>query len=352
MRRLVFAIPDSLATPTGGYAYARRMIGELGRRGFEIELIDLGHGFPRPHESVRAAAIGRISALAPDRPAVIDGLAFGVLPELASVARGHRLIGLVHHPLAFESGLSAAEAAALRASERAALAGACHVIATSATTARLLISDYGVPAARLTIAPPGTDRAPSAHGSGGDVLALLAVGSLVPRKGYDVLVAALAQLADLPWRLIIVGDPSRDPQTAAALAADIARAHLSERITLAGVVSAEQLRALYLGSDLFVLASRFEGYGMAYAEAIAHGLPVVGTNAGAIPDTVGSCAMLVDAEDVAALAQALRSLIGDRARRLRLAAAARAAAVSLPTWEQTVELFARAVDAVARMAAS
>src|SRR5664279_5315989 len=96
-------------------------------------------------------------------------------------------------------------------------------------------------------------------------------------------------------------------------------------------VSPEKLAELYAGADLFALASRFEGYGMAYAEAIAHGLPVIGTTAGAIPDTVGAAALLVEADDVAALAAALRALVGDRGRRERLAAAAREAAQRLPS---------------------
>ena len=84
---------------------------------------------------------------------MIDGLALGVLPEAAAALRQtHPLIGLVHHPLALENGLSEAEAAALQASERAALANVRHVIVTSANTARLLVADYGVAPDRVTVA--------------------------------------------------------------------------------------------------------------------------------------------------------------------------------------------------------
>ena len=78
-------------------------------------------------------------------------------------------------------------------------------------------------------------------------------------------------------------------------------------------LSAQQLASLYATSDLFVLPSRFEGYGMAFAEAIAHGLPVIGTTAGAIPQTVPAGAgILVQPDDVDALASALRRLIEGR----------------------------------------
>ncbi len=340
--RLVFAIPGNLSTPTGGYVYARRIIAELGSRGFEVEVIDLGEGFPHPPEPVRGAAIARIEGLRPDGPIIVDGLAFGVMPELAVRAGTRRLIALVHHPLALETGLGVAAAHRMRASERAALGGACRVIVTSATTARVLATDYGVAPERITVAPPGTDCVACARGSA-EGTSLLAVGSLVPRKGYDVLVAALAHVAELPWRLTVVGDPSRDPQTAAAIAADIVRTGLETRITLAGAVSVRRLAACYDQADLFVLASRYEGYGMAYAEAIAHGLPVIATRTGAVPDTVGSGAVLVAPDDVSALADALRVLLGDPARRTRLAAAARAVARQLPTWEQAADRIACAV---------
>ena len=218
----------------------------------------------------------------------------------------------MHHPLALEWGLSAQQADAFRASERAALAAAQRVVVTSAATARLVASDYGVPAERIAVARPGNDPAPLAQGSQDGIVRLLSVGAVVPRKGFDVLIAALATLRDLPWRLTIAGDRTRDRNAVAELDADIARHALEDQIAVLGAVSPERLAALYAEADVFVLASRFEGYGMAYAEAIAHGLPVIGTTAGAIPETVpAEAGLLVAAGDVTALAQALRRVIGD-----------------------------------------
>src|SRR5439155_9098321 len=222
----------------------------------------------------------------------------------------HRVVALVHHPLALETGLSAGEAATLAASERAALARAHRVVATSAATARLLASDYGVPASRVTVVQPGTDRVASRPRERAGAMAMLAVGAVVPRKGYDVLVAALARLCDLSWRLVVVGDRERSPETTRRLHIEIARHDLAGRIEFTGAIAPERLGAFYDAADLFVLASRFEGYGMAFTEAIAHGVPVVGTSAGAIPDTVPRGAgMLLPPDDADALAAALRLLI-------------------------------------------
>jgi glycosyltransferase involved in cell wall biosynthesis len=349
VKRLAFAVPGDLATPTGGYAYDRRMIAELGHLGWQIDLVDLGGGFPWPDEATRATARTRLLAIPAGCSIVVDGLALGVLPETASKLAGRNpLLALVHHPLALESGLSMEQAGAFRTSERAALAAVRGVVVTSAATARLVISDYAVPAERITVARPGSDPAPWAHGSQDGVVHLLSVGAVVPRKGFDALVAALATLTDLSWRLTIAGDRTRDHNAAAQLDADIARHALGNRIAALGAVSPPRLEALYAEADLFVLASRFEGYGMAYAEAIAHGLPVIGIRAGAIPDTVPPQAgLLVAPGDVAALTQALRRVIGDADLRRRLADGARAAAARLPTWQQSAKIFAGALETLA-----
>ena len=351
--RFAFAVPGDLATPTGGYGYDRRMVAELGHLGWQIDLLNLGDGFPWPDEATRAVARTRLSAVPAGRTIVIDGLALGVLPETAlQLAERHPLLALVHHPLALEWGLSAAQADALRASEQAALAAVKGVVVTSAATARLVASDYGVPAERITVARPGSDPIPLAQDSRGrshdGAVRLLSVGAVVPRKGFDVLIAALATLTDLPWQLTIAGDLTRDREAAAQLDAGIARFALGDRISVRGAVSPERLAALYAEADMFVLASRFEGYGMAYAEAVAHGLPVIGSHAGAIPDTVPPDAgLLVPPGDIPALAEALRSVIGDAGLRQRLANGARAAAPQLPTWRQSAEIFAGALERLA-----
>ncbi len=345
MKTFVFAVPGDLATPTGGYAYDRRMIAELAALGWQANVLSLGDGFPKPDVTTRAAANARLAALPAGVPVVVDGLALGVLPEGAQ-AIGQRLVALVHHPLALESGLSAAAADVLQRTERDALAFACRVIATSAATARLLTADYGVAQDRVAVIEPGTDRAAVERPARNGVVSLLAVGAVVPRKGYDLLAAALATVKDLPWRLTIAGDATRSPDTARALVDQIARLGLSDRIEVAGAVTTERLAMLYAAADLFVLPSRFEGYGMAYAEAMAHGLPVIGTNAGAIPDTVPPQAgILVPPDDVEALAAVLRRLIADPAERERLAAGARAA--HFPGWAEQAARFARILDEVA-----
>ena len=347
-RRFAFAVPGDLDTPTGGYAYDRRMIAELDRLGWHADVVDLGKKFPRPSAADRVAARARLAAVPADRCIVIDGLALGVLPnEAVTLRESHRLVALVHHPLALETGLSSAEAEAMGASERAALACVRHVIVTSAVTARALVADYAVLPERVTVALPGIDPVAPAHNSQDGMVALLSVGALVPRKGYDVLLTALATIRDLPWRLTIAGARDRSPATTAAIEAQIVALDLGGRVTLAGAVADARLTELYREADLFVLASRHEGYGMALAQAIAHGVPVIATTAGAIPETVPPGAgILVPPDDAAALTAALRRVIADGEERLCLAKQARAAAGKQPRWADSAKIFASVLEAV------
>lgn len=343
---LHFVVPGALDTPTGGYGYDRRLIAELGRLGWEVRHVALGEGFPCPGPDRRAEAAAAFAALPDGALALTDGLAFGALPEVAAAERGRlRLAALAHHPLCDETGLSAAEATALRASEGAALAAAGAVICTSGATAARLAELFGLDPVGIVVAPPGVDPAPRSPGTG-DPPVILSVGSLIPRKRHDVLIDALALLADRPWRARIVGSAALDPACAAALAERAAARGLEGRVELMGARA--DVRAELAGADVFALASEYEGYGMAFAEAMVQGLPVVACGVGAIGDLVPAAAgALVAPGDAAAFAAGLASLLDDPARRRAAAAAAFAAGARLPGWAETARIVDRALRALA-----
>lgn len=351
MRRLAFAVPGDLDTPSGGYAYDKRIIDELRAIGWQVDAIDIGAEFPYPSVDARAAAMRRLAAIAAGCPLVIDGLAFGVMADEAPLLRARGpLVALVHHPLACETGLDPRRASGLRDSERAALAFAHAVIVPGEGVATIVAEDYGVPRARITAVEPGVDRvmhrqrAPRA----GAAVELLAVGAVTPRKGYDVLVAALAELTDLRWRLTIAGDFLRDAEFSKHLAEEIERRQLGERIAMAGAVSAARLTELFADADLFVLASRFEGYGMVLSEAAIHGLPIVATDVGAARKIVASGAgVLVPPGDAVALRAALRNVISSDETRRRMAEVIRERRDRLPQWRRSAEMFAGVLERLA-----
>jgi glycosyltransferase involved in cell wall biosynthesis len=343
-----FAIPGDLGAPTGGYAYARRILGAAASFGLDLRHVALPGGFPHPSPEELAATASLLRALPEGEPLLIDGLAYGAFDaDCVASARGP-VVALVHHPLGLETGLDAARAKALIASERAALAAAAHVVVTSPATAATLMERFGVDRDRLAVALPGTDRARRARGSaGGDPVHIVSVGSITPRKGHDALALALARLKRLPWRCTIAGDATRDPATAAALEALIAREGLARRIAFAGALATEALDALYDGADIFALATRYEGFGMVFTEAMARGLPIVATAGGATADTVPAAAGLVTpVDDVEALAASLERLIADPAERRRLSDAAWTRAQSLPSWEDAAGAVCHALNRV------
>jgi glycosyltransferase involved in cell wall biosynthesis len=174
-------------------------------------------------------------------------------------------------------------------------------------------------------------------------LRLLCVAALVPRKGHDVLLRALATVRDLPWHLVCAGPRERNPVWARNLIHLRDAVGLVDRVTFAGALADGELEQLYAGADLFVLATRFEGYGMVFGEALARGLPILATRAGAVPHTLApEAGLLVEPDDTDALAAALRALLADGELRRRLARGARAAGRRLPTWAQAATAFAAA----------
>jgi len=342
---VVFVVPGDLDTRTGGYAYDRHIIGGLRDAGWTVDVLALADGFPWPDAAALADAAERIAGLPGGSLVVVDGLAFGALPELAA-RHAQRLawVALVHHPLALETGLGEAQRRQLLDSERRALAAARRVIVTSHATARALQRDYGVPPARIHVVEPGTVPAAAHERPAGDGLSLLCVAAVTPRKGHGVLIDALAGLQDRAWTLRCVGSLARSPDTVHALRHAIAAHGMAQRVHLDGEVDADRLARHYAQADAFVLPSFHEGYGMALAEAMAHGLPVVSTTAGAIPDTVPAGAgVLVPPGDVPALRAALARLLDDPAWRASLARGARAAGARLPGWREAAARFAEAL---------
>lgn len=341
-KALDLVVPGRLATATGGYAYDRRILAGLAQRGWAVRAHELDTSFPYPSPAALAQAARVLAGIPRGRPVVIDGLALGGMPELVEqAAQRLRLIALIHHPLALETGIDATLAARLGVAERRALAVVRQVVATSPTTAREL-AGYGLPQERIAVVEPGTDPAPLARGSGGDDLALLCVATLTPRKGHALLVRALAAVRDLPWHLTCAGSTTRDRTTAGILAREIDALGLSGRIELTGELDEAALAERFQRADVFVMASHYEGYGMVFDEALARGLPIVATWGGATAETVPAAAgLLVPTGDQSALAAALRRLMTDAELRARLRAGARDARACLRPWLGAVAEFER-----------
>jgi glycosyltransferase involved in cell wall biosynthesis len=347
-RRIVFAIPGELDRATGGYAYARHLIRGLPAAGWQVDVLNLDPSFPNPDNAAIERTRAALAALPPGSRILFDGLAFGALPADVLQSCGHTIVALIHHPLALETGLERQRADALVRSERAALACAAHVVTTSQHTARTLVQDYGIAESQITVALPGTEPAERASPPANEAPLILSVGAISPRKGHADLVEALGRIKDKEWRAVICGDIRRDPKTTAEIEAKILATGLRERVTLAGEVDPARLDRLYRSATIVAMAAYHEGYGMAFAEALRRGLPIVGYAAGAVPDTVGDGGLLVKTGDRKALAEALGKLLDDPQALRALANAAYARGQKLTDWKTTTAQVAAVFDRLAR----
>ena len=366
-----FVLPGSIDARTGGYAYDRRIIAELRARGWTVEIRELDESFPEPTAAALSGAARTLAKIPDGATVILDGLAFGAMPaEAEREASRLRLVALVHLPLALEVGIDAAVAARREASERRALGAASLVIATGRWTVSAL-ERYDVGRHRVALVEPGTDRATLARGSAGPQLQLLCVATLNPGKGHETLIRALAASAKASrsakaspgatalaertnWHLTCAGSLTRHPPTVERVRALVRAEGLDARVSLAGELDAESLEAAYHTADLFVLATLRETYGMAVAEAIAHGLPAVTTATGAAADLIGTAdgaaGLLVPPGDETALATALTRVMGDDGLRERLTAGARRMRDRLPSWEDAGKRMAEALARVAEHA--
>jgi len=349
---VVFAIPGDITAKTGGYIYDRRVIGLLPEFGWQAHHLVLPGDFPAPSKASLAETERLLADATPAGALLlIDGLAYGALPADLIARLKRRIVALVHHPLSLEAGISAERAAFFARSEREALAHAIHVVVTSPSTGELLARDFAVPPANITVAEPGTDAAPRARGTDSPPR-LLSVGSVTEHKGHRVLMRALTQIADLPWESRIVGSLDRDAETVKFLRETAASAGLATRVIMCGALEEAELDEEYARARLFVLPSYFEGYGMAFTEAMTRGLPVVACAAGAVPKTVPADAgILVPPGDDAALALALRRLLTDPKELEKRANAAWTHGQTLPRWRDTAEHVANGLTLALKKAA-
>jgi glycosyltransferase involved in cell wall biosynthesis len=336
---------DDPGQPTGGNIYDLRVCAGLAAAGWDV-LVATAAAWPGPASGSDLARV--VSAVPDGETVLIDGLiASPAAAQLLPHAGRVRMTVLLHMPLATAAG-TCHDAGAER-SERSVLRAAAGVVVTSEWTRRQVLTRYRIPARRVHVARPGADRvAAAARPVRGH---LLCVGVLSHHKGQDLLVDALAALADRDWHCVLAGSLDRDPDFVERLRTRITRLGYGHRVRLSGVLTGAALSHAYTTADLLVAPSRSETYGMTVTEALAHGVPVIATAVGGLPEALGSTpdgtgpGQLIPPGDPAALTAALGDWLGDEGHRQRLQAAVRQRQLTLRGWEQTTQRIADALTA-------
>jgi glycosyltransferase involved in cell wall biosynthesis len=340
---------DDPTRPSGGNTYDRRVCEGLAARGWAVQVHAVAGSWPEPDAAAHRALADTVARIPGGTVVLLDGLVASTAPEvLVPAAARVRLVVLVHMPLGQDGAGDDA-----RERERAVLAAADSVVTTSRWARGALLDLYGLPPGRVHVAPPGVDAAEPAPGTP-TAGALLCVAAVTPGKGHDVLLDALAPIADIPWRCRCVGTLERDPAFAERLRLRAVRGGLGERMSFPGPATGAALDRSYAGADLLVLPSRAETYGMVITEALARGLPVVAAAVGGVPEALGRAAdgarpgALVPPGDPVALGAALRAWLGDAGLRRAWRRAARERRASLPRWSATTSVLAGVLAGVAR----
>jgi glycosyltransferase involved in cell wall biosynthesis len=346
-----FVVPagiDDPARPSGGNGYDRRIARGLAAKSWTVHLHEIPGSWPSPDANSLEALAAVVHAIPDDAVVLLDGLVASPAPDvLTSEADRLRLGVVVHMPLghgAVDDDVRQREGSVLRA--------AASVVTTSAWSRRALLDLYSLPGDRVHVAEPGVDPADLAPGTD-TAGALLSVAAVIPGKGHDLLLDALASLTDLRWQCRCVGSLERDPAFVERLRHCVLDAGMNDRVLFSGPQAGADLAGSYAAADVLVLPSRAETFGMVIAEALARGLPVVAADVGGVPEALGHGmdgtrpGLLVPPEDAAALRDALRSWLEDVGLRRRLRAAARERRLSLADWSTTVSAVAAALEGVA-----
>lgn len=348
-------VPDTVddpALPSGGNTYDRRICAGLTALGWSVHLHAVPGRWPRP-DSQALAVLAEVLAGLPDGSiALLDGLVASCTPGLVvPEADRLRVVVLVHLPLGELP--DAGRLGHTRAAELAVLSKAAAVLTTSNWTRRRLLDRYVLDPARLHVAEPGVDSADLAQGTtaGGN---LLCVATVIPGKGHDQLVAALAQVSDLAWRCTCAGAVDLDPTFLRRVIRQTEESGIADRVRFVGPLGANELNRLYAASDVLLLASRLETYGLVVTEALARGLPVVARSVGGVPEALGQAndgtrpGLLVPAGNGEALAGAVRDWLSDGQLRERLRRAAQERRLTLAPWSVTAR---RVADVLREMSA-
>ncbi|MDX8387658.1 MAG: glycosyltransferase family 4 protein, partial [Ghiorsea sp.] len=343
---LVAVVGEAGFGKTGGEQYDARLLAAAKRSGFTVDYITWGQS--RFDKIMSVSILWRFRYISRTlwltwkvwRSSGDIFVDVWMAPYLMFWARFSRrsIILMVHH-LRFHLESGRVSRAWVLQGEKQLVNRATRILTVSQSSQRQVqgLLTHEVP---IDIIPPGFKRLPmpfEQKKQGHSEVIFLFVGHITKAKGVLDLVQAVSLLPkNSVWKLYIVGSTQAEPNTAHAVQLFLQQHGLEKQVELYGRVSNNRLQSLYQTADVFVLPSYWEGYGIVFLEAMAMGLPVISTTAGAIPEVVahGKTGLLVKSGDTQALALALETLLDSEDKRQSFSEKALALVKSAPDWQQ------------------
>ena len=369
--RIGLLIYGSLDTLSGGYLYDRKLVQHLRDAGDDVEIISIPWRNYAAHltDNFSASLLRRLLAARVD-VLVQDELnhpsLFRLNQKLRSphpnlppkgegrvpspFGRGRRvrvgvsypIVSIVHHLRSSEL-RPAWQNKLYHIPEKAYLRSVDGFVFNSETTRGVVESTIGETRPHTVAYPAGnrlnpqiTDEEIAARAQA-DVLKIAFLGSVISRKNLHTLVDALS-LVDEACHLTVIGNLDVEPAYVRQIRQQVKRLGVDEKITFAGALNDEPLKAKLCESHLLALPSSYEGFGIAYLEGMGYGLPAIGSTDGAAheiitPDVDG---YLIDPSDAKTLASHLRTLARDRKKLMQMSLAARERYLAHPTWDESM----------------
>lgn len=337
-------IYGSLDSVSGGYLYDRKLVEYLRKQGDTVEILSIPRNnylrdilFPPDLESSLKAGFDVLVQDEWVHPSLVR-----INPQIRSQYR-IPIVALVHLFSAFAN-RPVLQSSVYRLIERQYLKTVDAVIMNSRHTLKMattLMNEHPLPP--HIVAVPAGDNFPVdiadpalKNRSESTKLRILSVGNLIRQKGLLHLLDALEK-ADIEFELHICGRTDMEPDYTQTLRKRLSRACFRDRVTVHGPCERDSLARLYAASDVFVLPSVNEAYGIVYLEAQQFGLPTIGTTAGGAAEIIrdGINGYLVPPGDSTLLAERLSSLYRDRQLLNRLGNAARESYAAHPRWQDT-----------------
>jgi len=346
---LGLVIYGNLNTLTGGYIYDRILVEHLQSRGHLVDIISL----PRRN-------YGRH---------LLDNFSPGLRSDLAASAYDIILQDELNHPSLFHTNRSLKRNASLpivaivhqvlcrqprnrllnriyQAVEKRYLESVDAMIFNSDTTRKTVEALISVKRPSIVAYPPGDrlGQLPSidlirSRTQNGGPLRLIYVGNVLPHKGLLPLIIGLSHLAPEIWQLTVVGSLTMDDRYVHKIKRLMDQKNLSRKIDIAGPKDGNELAGLFAQSHLFVMPYSHEGFGMAYLEAMAFALPVVGSSNGALREFVipAHNGFLIEPDDFKSVNACIHTLHHDRQRLFKMSNAAFRTYEKRPRWRDTME---------------